>query len=108
MSASVACISGELTVMWDIPVPAENYTTIISRGMGQRLNCNSTGTQCTTEGLVCGSSYTVIVFSVTGTCLSLPSDEVTVQSCKILKIKCGRAQGFSWKFCPTSVILPLL
>ncbi|XP_008304956.1 fibronectin type III domain-containing protein 7-like, partial [Stegastes partitus] len=77
---SVACITGELTVTWNISVPSENYTTIISRGMGQPLHCNSTGTQCTTGGLMCGSSYVVTVFSVTETCFSLPSPEVTVQT----------------------------
>ncbi len=80
--ASVACATGELTVTWNISVPAENYTTIISRGMGQPLHCNSTETQCTTGGLLCGSSYMVTVFSVTGTCFSLPSAEVTVQTCE--------------------------
>lgn len=78
--ASVACASGELTVTWNISVPAENYTTVISRGMGQPLHCNSTETQCTTGGLLCGSSYMVTVFSVSGACFSLPSDEVTVQT----------------------------
>ncbi len=80
--ASVACVTGELTVSWNISVPAENYTTTITRGMGQPLHCNSTETQCTMGGLLCGSSYSVIVFSVTGTCLSLPSTEVTVQTCE--------------------------
>ncbi|KAM3604918.1 uncharacterized protein V6R79_017981 [Siganus canaliculatus] len=80
VEASVACVTGELTVSWNISIPAENYTTIISRGMGQPLRCNSTETQCTTEGLLCGSSYIVTVFSVTGTCFSLPSTEVTVQT----------------------------
>uniref|UniRef100_A0A3Q3WDV2 Fibronectin type-III domain-containing protein n=1 Tax=Mola mola TaxID=94237 RepID=A0A3Q3WDV2_MOLML len=80
VSASVACVTGELTVTWDISVPAENYTTIISRGMGQPLHCNSSEMQCTMGGLVCGSSYMVVVLSVTGTCFSLPSTEVTVQA----------------------------
>uniref|UniRef100_A0A3P8SUH6 Fibronectin type-III domain-containing protein n=1 Tax=Amphiprion percula TaxID=161767 RepID=A0A3P8SUH6_AMPPE len=61
-------------------IKVTNYTTIISRGMGQPLYCNSTETQCTTGGLLCGSSYVVTVFSVTGTCFSLPSPEVTVQA----------------------------
>lgn len=78
--ASVACVTGALVVTWNISVPAENYTTVISRGMGQSLHCNSTETQCTTGGLSCGSSYRVIVLSVTGSCLSLPSTEVTVQT----------------------------
>lgn len=82
VSASVACVTGELTVTWDISVPAENYTTIISRGMGQPLHCNSSEMQCTMGGLVCGSSYMVVVLSVTGTCFSLPSAEVTVQACE--------------------------
>lgn len=99
VSASVACVTGELTVTWNISVPAENYTTLISRGMGQPLHCNSTETQCTSEGLVCGSSYVVVVFSVTGTCFSLPSTEVTVQTCEMsrfINIKDGdRALSFS-------------
>ncbi|XP_075875918.1 fibronectin type III domain-containing protein 7-like [Nelusetta ayraudi] len=80
VSASIVCGSGELTLTWDVPAPAENYTAIISRGMGQPLRCNSTVTRCSEGGLACGSSYSVVVFSVTGSCLSLPSDEVTVQS----------------------------
>ncbi|XP_018532382.1 mucin-4 isoform X2 [Lates calcarifer] len=78
--ASVTCVTGELTVTWNISVPAENYTTVISNGMGRSLYCNSTETQCSTGGLLCGSSYGVIVFSVTGKCYSLPSTEVTVQT----------------------------
>ncbi|XP_071348392.1 LOW QUALITY PROTEIN: pneumococcal serine-rich repeat protein-like [Trachinotus anak] len=70
--ASVTCVTGELTVTWNISIPAENYTTIISRGVGQPLYCNSTETQCSMGGLLCGSSYGVVVFSVTGTCFSLP------------------------------------
>lgn len=80
--ASVACATGELTVTWNISVPSDNYTTTISRGIGQPLLCNSTETQCTIGGLLCGSSYTVIVLSVTRTCFSLPSTEVTVQTCE--------------------------
>lgn len=83
VTASVACSSGELILTWDMTAPAENYTAIISSGMGQPLRCNSTMTQCNEAGLACGSSYSVVVFSVTGSCLSLPSEEVTVQSCKI-------------------------
>lgn len=98
--ASVACVTGELTATWNISVPAENYTTIISRGMGQPLQCNSTEMQCTRGGLVCGSSYVVIVFSVTGTCFSLPSAEVTLQTCenrRFIVIKGGdSALGSSW------------
>lgn len=78
----MTCVTGELTVTWNISVPAENYTTVISNGMGRSLYCNSTETQCSTGGLLCGSSYGVIVFSVTGTCYSLPSTEVTVQTCE--------------------------
>ncbi|XP_044075214.1 uncharacterized protein LOC122886733 [Siniperca chuatsi] len=78
--ASVACASGELTVAWNISVPAENYTTTIYRGMSHPLRCNSTDTKCTMGGLLCGSSYRVIVRSVIGTCVSLPSTEVTVQT----------------------------
>ena len=78
--ASVACVTGELSVTWNISVPAENYTAIISRGTGQPLHCNSTDTQCTTGGLLCGSSYRVIVFSVTGSCFSRPSTEALVQT----------------------------
>ncbi|KAI3375007.1 hypothetical protein L3Q82_021535, partial [Scortum barcoo] len=80
VTASMACVTGKLTVGWDISVPAENYTTIISRGMGQPLHCNSTVKKCTTGGLLCGSSYVVTVFSVTGSCFSLPSMAVTIQA----------------------------
>lgn len=80
VTANVSCGTGALTVAWDISVPADNYTTRISRGAGQPLRCNSTETRCTAEGLVCGSSYVVNVFSVTGTCISLPSADANVQT----------------------------
>ncbi|XP_047223920.1 fibronectin type III domain-containing protein 7-like [Girardinichthys multiradiatus] len=63
-----------------ISMDSENYTTIISRAMGPPLYCNSTDTQCTVGGLWCERSYTVTVFSITGTCLSLPSKEVVVKT----------------------------
>ncbi|MEQ2174208.1 hypothetical protein GOODEAATRI_005477, partial [Goodea atripinnis] len=72
----------KLKVSWSISVPTENYTTIISRAMGPPLYCNSTDTQCTVGGLWCERSYTVTVFSITGTCLSLPSKEVVVKTCE--------------------------
>ncbi|XP_071392950.1 fibronectin-like [Centroberyx affinis] len=77
---SVACSTGELTVAWNISVPTENYTTIISSGAGESLRCNSTDTQCTLGGLACGSSYMVTVSAVHGTCLSQRSTEVTVHT----------------------------
>uniref|UniRef100_A0A674MQ79 Fibronectin type-III domain-containing protein n=1 Tax=Takifugu rubripes TaxID=31033 RepID=A0A674MQ79_TAKRU len=65
------CSSSSTQIRMD-SVPADNYTTKISRAVGQPLHCNSTDMQCTAEGLVCGSSYVVNVFSITGTCISLP------------------------------------
>lgn len=83
MTANVSCGTGALRVTWDVSVPADNYTTLISRGVEQPVRCNSTGVQCTAEGLVCGSSYVVKVFSITGTCISLPSTDVSVQTCEM-------------------------
>ncbi|MED6260228.1 hypothetical protein ATANTOWER_008551, partial [Ataeniobius toweri] len=77
---SISCSSDKLKVSWSISVPTENYTTIISRAMGPPMYCNSTDTQCTVGGLWCERSYTVTVFSITGTCLSLPSKEVVVKT----------------------------
>lgn len=82
VNARVACVTGELTVTWDISAPADNYSAIITRGMGERLYCNSTESPCTMPGLLCGSSYMVTVFSITGTCFSLPSTAITVRTCK--------------------------
>ncbi|KAE8290995.1 Fibronectin type III domain-containing protein 7 Precursor [Larimichthys crocea] len=80
VNARVACVTGELTVTWDISAPADNYSAIITRGMGERLYCNSTESPCTMPGLLCGSSYMVTVFSITGTCFSLPSTAITVRT----------------------------
>ncbi|XP_054624521.1 fibronectin type III domain-containing protein 7-like [Dunckerocampus dactyliophorus] len=80
VEASIDCATGKLTMTWNITIPAENYTATISRGMGQPIHCNSTETQCTTGGLACGSTYSVTVMSVTGSCFSLPSPEATVQT----------------------------
>ncbi|KAM9719839.1 uncharacterized protein fndc7rs1 [Menidia menidia] len=78
--ASMSCGTDKLLVTWNVSIPAENYTTIISRGMGNPTYCNSTETRCTAGGLACGSTYTVTVLSVTGTCFSMPSADVTVQT----------------------------
>ncbi|XP_049603206.1 pneumococcal serine-rich repeat protein [Syngnathus scovelli] len=80
VEAAMNCLTNELTVTWSISVPADNYTTTISRGMGQPLYCNSTETQCTSGGLVCGSIYSVTTVAITGSCYSMPSTEVNVQS----------------------------
>ncbi|XP_061587415.1 fibronectin type III domain-containing protein 7-like [Cololabis saira] len=69
---SVSCSTDELTVAWNVSAPAENYTTIISRELDEPLYCNSTEPLCTAGGLQCGSTYSVTVFSVAGTCFSLP------------------------------------
>lgn len=80
VTANVSCGTGALKVTWDISVPADNYTARISLGAAQPLHCNSTETQCTAEGLVCGSSYVVNVFSITDTCISLPSADAYVHT----------------------------
>lgn len=80
VTANVSCGTGALTVAWEISVPADNYTAKMSRGVGPPLLCNSTEMACTAEGLVCGSSYAVNVFSITGACVSLPSAGVTVKT----------------------------
>ncbi|XP_041848242.1 uncharacterized protein LOC121644412 [Melanotaenia boesemani] len=80
VSSRMSCNTSEVIVTWNISVPADNYTTVISRGMGQTLYCYSTETKCIMGGLLCGSAYTLSVFSASGTCLSRPSSEVTVLS----------------------------
>ncbi|XP_015242186.1 PREDICTED: uncharacterized protein LOC107092315 [Cyprinodon variegatus] len=80
VNASVSCSSDELKVSWSISVPAVNYTTIISTAMGPPIFCYSTETECTVAGLQCESSYTVSVYSIFGTCSSLPSQEVVVRT----------------------------
>ncbi|XP_030016446.1 fibronectin type III domain-containing protein 7-like [Sphaeramia orbicularis] len=96
--AAVSCDNGELTVTWNISVPTPNYTTTISGGTGPSIQCNSTETQCTLGGLPCGSTYSVIVSAVTGSCGSMPSSEVTVntcEKCKIVTVKTlGRQIGY--------------
>lgn len=80
--ASVACVTGELTVTWNVSVGAENYRTSVSRGTGPPVYCNSTETRCAVGGLMCGSSYTVTVSALAGTCFSRPSADVIVQTCE--------------------------
>ncbi|XP_019712208.1 fibronectin type III domain-containing protein 7-like [Hippocampus comes] len=80
VEAVMNCPTGELTMTWSNSVPADNYTATISRGLGQPLYCNSTETQCTRGGLACGSTYSVTIAAVTGTCYSLPSTEAIVQT----------------------------
>ncbi|XP_035277663.1 fibronectin type III domain-containing protein 7-like [Anguilla anguilla] len=75
----VNCGTGELTVGWDVSVPGQSYTTIVSTGNGERTLCNSTDTRCSITGLDCGRSYIVVVLSVNGTCLSMPSRDVVIQ-----------------------------
>ncbi|KAG5847415.1 hypothetical protein ANANG_G00125810 [Anguilla anguilla] len=75
----VNCGTGELTVGWDVSVPGQTYTTIVSTGNGERTLCNSTDTRCSITGLDCGRSYIVVVLSVNGTCLSMPSRDVVIQ-----------------------------
>ena len=79
VTTSVACSSGALTVGWSVSVPGENYTAVVSTGTGDRAYCNSTQTQCTLGGLACGRSYNVTVFSVHGSCLSMPSADAIVE-----------------------------
>ncbi|XP_058478916.1 mucin-4-like [Solea solea] len=78
--ASVACDTEELTLTWNVSLPADNFTAVITGETGPALQCNSIGTQCTTGGLLCGKSYSVTVSSTNGMCSSRPSTEVTVQT----------------------------
>ncbi|KAK7945711.1 hypothetical protein WMY93_001439 [Mugilogobius chulae] len=81
VTADVTCITGELTVTWTSPTPAEKYMTEITGGTpSQTIFCNSNETQCLQEGLDCGSSYEVTVYSLHGSCSSLPSSQFTVQT----------------------------
>ncbi|XP_034038477.1 fibronectin type III domain-containing protein 7-like [Thalassophryne amazonica] len=78
--ANVSCSTGELTVTWSNYFSADNYTTVVSRESDPPLYCYSTETTCTLGGLACASTYVVTVFSVSGTCRSLLSAQVIVQS----------------------------
>uniref|UniRef100_A0A8C5HBY8 Uncharacterized LOC114458429 n=2 Tax=Gouania willdenowi TaxID=441366 RepID=A0A8C5HBY8_GOUWI len=84
VDTSVLCLTNDLLVWWNVSRrPAESYRVEVSRGLGQTLYCNSSSernSSCRVEGLQCGASYSVLVFSVTGSCSSRPSTEVTVQS----------------------------
>ncbi|XP_036410759.1 fibronectin-like [Megalops cyprinoides] len=78
-STAIQMDSGELMVGWDVSIPGQNYTTIVSDGNGERISCNSSETHCRLSGLECGTSYMVVVFSVNGTCKSMPSSDVVFQ-----------------------------
>uniref|UniRef100_A0A8C4ISQ4 Fibronectin type-III domain-containing protein n=1 Tax=Dicentrarchus labrax TaxID=13489 RepID=A0A8C4ISQ4_DICLA len=78
IKTAAECHSETLITTWDSAAGALSYT-VEAQG-NTPLHCNSTETLCTTGGLLCGSSYIVTVLSVTGTCFSLPSTEVTVQT----------------------------
>lgn len=97
----MSCATGELTVTWNISVPTSNYTTVITTDIAQSLQCNSTETQCTTSGLLCGTAYAVTVFSVTGTCFSLPSTALSVQTCEKHKFIIPKDNGATGSFLNT-------
>ncbi|XP_048832460.1 uncharacterized protein LOC125708743 isoform X2 [Brienomyrus brachyistius] len=79
VSTQLNCGNGTLDVSWATSAHVDGYVAIMLAGSGERTHCNTTETRCTFDGLQCGESYTVVVMSNNGSCLSLPSRGLTIQ-----------------------------
>ncbi|KAF7660957.1 hypothetical protein LDENG_00272160 [Lucifuga dentata] len=75
---NVDCESGELTVDWKATTNAESYMTVISDSTGY-MSFNMTEPQLSVTTLECGLEYTLKVMSITGSCLSFPSETKTIR-----------------------------
>ncbi|TNN67818.1 Fibronectin type III domain-containing protein 7 [Liparis tanakae] len=97
--ASVACVTGELTVSWNISVPAENYTTFISRGMGQPVYlpcpptavtvahaCAPTPVPVSWVASASARRYTAVAVSAGGHRSECTADDT---SCSLAGLQCG-------------------
>lgn len=64
---------------WAASALVDGYVAIMLAGSGEKTYCNTTETHCTFDGLECGESYTVVVMSNNGSCLSLPSRDSPIE-----------------------------
>ncbi|KAJ8277963.1 hypothetical protein GJAV_G00082190 [Gymnothorax javanicus] len=79
MQAMVDCGTGMLNISWEASAHAQSYTTYVSSESREWIYQESTDPQCSFHELDCGRSYTVMVKSFNGSCLSMPSKKLITQ-----------------------------
>ncbi|XP_040040842.2 uncharacterized protein fndc7b [Gasterosteus aculeatus] len=84
VTASLDCVANEALISWRGQSKKNSYTaTIIDKDQGL-LSCSSTNTSCRVPNLKCGQLYTVSVRQHDGTCPSMPSEAIYMES-----VPCG-------------------
>ncbi|KAK6311083.1 hypothetical protein J4Q44_G00191380 [Coregonus suidteri] len=76
----VDCVSGDVSVTWKHSNGATAYTAIAQGNEGYAFSCNTSGTVCVFNDLLCGHTYSVTVSAADNTCSSAYSSPITVET----------------------------
>ncbi|KAJ8376161.1 hypothetical protein SKAU_G00067410 [Synaphobranchus kaupii] len=80
VEAAVNCESGVVSVSWEQSDGAVSYTVIAQGNGGYASSCNTSGTVCQFDDLLCGTTYGVTVGAADDTCSSERSSVVHVDT----------------------------
>ncbi|XP_053326269.1 uncharacterized protein LOC128500923 [Spea bombifrons] len=73
VSTQIHCEDNTATVTWNPSSGAESYISRITTVNEEEYSCNSTGSSCDVNAMLCGHTYTVTVTAVNAQCTSEPS-----------------------------------
>ncbi|KAL2090270.1 hypothetical protein ACEWY4_014958 [Coilia grayii] len=83
--ADLDCDTGVVSVSWEPSDGASNYTVVADAGVGYASECTSDGdTVCEFSDLLCGMTYSITVSASDGTCSSLFSSSIQIDT-----VPCG-------------------
>ncbi|XP_014901851.1 uncharacterized protein fndc7b [Poecilia latipinna] len=80
VKASVDCESGITAVTWDEALGATSYVVYAWGSLGHEAQCKSENINCNFVNLECGQDYNVTVVAQHDTCVSAPSEAITLSS----------------------------
>nr|XP_055057047.1 uncharacterized protein LOC129441425 [Misgurnus anguillicaudatus] len=77
LTLAVNCVNGSALLSWRQSTGAVSYTGLAQSTNGTAIQCQSTNTSCSLQGLVCGRIYNFTVQASDGICNSSVSDTLT-------------------------------
>uniref|UniRef100_A0A3P9QGS6 Fibronectin type-III domain-containing protein n=1 Tax=Poecilia reticulata TaxID=8081 RepID=A0A3P9QGS6_POERE len=80
VKASVDCDSGIMAVTWDEAPGATSYVVYARGSLGYEAQCKSASIDCDFVNLECGQDYNVSVVAQHDTCVSAPSEAITISA----------------------------
>ncbi|XP_078524471.1 uncharacterized protein LOC144797641 [Lissotriton helveticus] len=80
LEATLNCETGTAFLSWSAAVGALNYVSYVTGPDDEYMSCNTTGTNCSIEGLACGQEYSATVTAFNDLCSGMTSAIHTFQT----------------------------